>query len=77
MENTNVEHENMSKSDKLVEPSTSELLKEAKQSENGDVDNENVCCEYNVSYEDDAHNMVKNGFVVLATNGYMRTVLTR
>jgi len=55
--NANVEHENMSESDELVEPSTSKLLKEAEQSEDGDVDNEDaVYSECNVSYEDDARN---------------------
>jgi len=50
--NNNVEHKNMSESDEFVEPSTSELLKEAEQSEDGDVDTEDaVCCECKVSYE--------------------------
>jgi len=55
--NTNVEHKNMSESDELVEPSTSKLLKEAEQSEDGGVDNEDaVCCECSVSYEHDVCN---------------------
>jgi len=44
----------MSESDELV---TYELLKDNKQNKDADVDNEDaVCCECNVSYEDDARN---------------------
>ena len=52
--NTNVEPDNISESDKLMEPLSS---KESDQSEEGTVDNEDViCCECNVSYEDDVRN---------------------
>ena len=51
-----VEPENVSESDELMEPSTS---KEPDQNDEGDVENEDaICCECNVSYEDD----VRNGF---------------
>ena len=52
--NTNVEPDDMSESDELMEPLTS---KEPDQSEEGKVNNDDtICCECNVSYEDDVHN---------------------
>ena len=52
--NTNVEPDDMSESDELMEPLTS---KEPDQSEEGKVNNDDtICCECNVSYEDDVGN---------------------
>ena len=52
--NTNVEPDNISESNKLMEPLSS---KEPDQSEEGNLDNKDaICCEYNVSYEDDVRN---------------------
>jgi len=62
--NTNVEPDNVSESDELMEPLSS---KEPHQSEEGTVDNEDaICYECNVSYEDDVRNGSGEDWVICA-----------